>query len=102
MYLALDFNKLKQFISAMPESKTLLSDKTKGFKYLYETVYNALLGKDTEYVELNVDISKFDFDDLSEFEEYIDCKITPHKNPVSMFSNIIGRLKPTVKPTTFI
>jgi hypothetical protein len=102
MELSLDFKKLKQIISAMPESKAFLSDKTNGFKYLYEKVYNALLGKDTEYVELNVDIRKFDFDDLSDFEKYIDCKLSPYKNPVLMLSGVIGKLKPTVKPTVFI
>ena len=102
MEFMLDFNKLKQIIGAMPEGNSLLIGRTKGFMYLYEMVYKVLIGKDTEYVEFNVDTGSFDFDDLMAFEDYIEIKINPDKSPVLYLNRVIGNLKPINKPTAFI
>ncbi|MCL2637526.1 MAG: hypothetical protein FWD48_04065 [Oscillospiraceae bacterium] len=103
MELTLDFNKLKQIIDVMPEGDNFLKSKTKGFKYLYETVYRVLLGKDTEYVKLDVDIDSFDFDDLIDFEEFITEKCRKsERDPVFLLDKIIGRLPPAIKATAFM
>lgn len=104
MNVSLDFGKVKKFIGNTPEAKPLLDDKSDGFKHLYNTVYLPLLDEpNSEYVRLDVDITRFSFDDLASFDNFINEKCNySYNSPVNIIDRVLTKLTPINKPTVFI
>ena len=102
MELFFDYAKLERIITALPAQKPISESKTDGFKHLYENVFLPLNHGDND-TKLTVDVSRFDYDDLASFYDYIaemcdNCA----SNPVVVLETIFDKLEPICRRMNYI
>jgi hypothetical protein len=108
MKMIFNHEQFAKIIRTMPEREPFLSGKTDGFKYLHEKVFIPLLDyRETpdsdEDCKIEADVSRFSFDDLVEFAEFLFSKTDNSNNsPVMLLDSIFSRLMPQQKAVAFI